>query len=105
MKYHYWVWRYNDTKEIACLMRNSYPVPFSECAAVAHAALGFEYEVVESLTMSCFDKISLHADCEFTHGEWHTWVAFEICPVITVYVKETKGRDDVIVWGWEMIKP
>lgn len=103
-KHNYWVWRHNDTKEIACLVRNSHPVPFSACAEQVHAALGFEYEVVESLTMSCFDKISLYSDYDFTLSQWETWFAFEMCPAITVYVKETRTRHDIIVWGWERIK-
>ena len=103
--YDYWVWRHNQTGEPACLVRNSVAVPFSACCGQVHEALSLLPDVrVKPLAISCFDKISFCSDERFTVEQWNTWHAFGICPTIQVYVKSTKGKDDIVVWGWMEIK-
>jgi hypothetical protein len=71
-----------------------------------HAALGLESEYSDPPEeVGGLYKNALHTNYDFTYAEWNTWAAFEICPVITVYVKETRTRHDIIVWGWQRIEP
>jgi len=106
-KYDYWVWRDTETKEPVCLMRNSIAAPFSACAGQVHKALGKPVPEGRTTVLELAEhaRISIYSDDDFTLEEWNTWLAFEICPAIQVYVKETSGGiQELIHWGWLEIK-
>ena len=106
-EYDYWVWRNTLTREPVCLMRNSAAIPFSACVGQVHKALGKSVPEGRSTVLQLADlaRLSLYSDDDFTIDEWNTWLAFEICPAIQVYVKETSGGIvELIHWGWQRIK-
>ncbi len=106
--YDYWVFRDRETREPVCLVRNTIAAPFSACAGQVHKALGKPVPEGRTTVLDLAEhaKISLYSDEHFTVDEWNTWFAFEMCPVIQVYVEETSGGIvELIHWGWQRIEP
>ena len=107
-EYDYWVWRDTSTREPVCLVRNSAAVPFSACVGQVHKALKKPVPAGSSTVLELGEhaRLALYSDDDFTLEQWNTWFAFEMCPTIQVYVKETSGGiTELIHWGWQRVEP